>query len=47
MTVDVARRRAAAPARGPDLSVDGTIEIERLDNVLYVAGTAVGQDRAR
>jgi HlyD family secretion protein len=27
----------------PDLSVDGTIELERLDNVLYVSRPAFGQ----
>ena len=36
------RRRAARGAR-PDLSVDGTIEIERLDNVLYVGRPASAQ----
>jgi HlyD family secretion protein len=30
----------------PDLSVDGTIEIERLDNVLYVGRPAFGQDQS-
>jgi HlyD family secretion protein len=30
----------------PDLSVDGTIEIERLDNVLYVGRPAFGQEQS-
>ena len=30
----------------PDLSVDGTIELERLDNVLYVGRPAFAQDGA-
>ena len=28
----------------PDLSVDGTIELERLDNVVYVSRPAIGQE---
>ncbi len=30
----------------PDLSVDGTITLERLDNVLYIARPAFGQERS-
>jgi HlyD family secretion protein len=30
----------------PDLSVDGTIELERLDNVIYVGRPAFGQERS-
>jgi len=30
----------------PDLSVDGTIELERLDNVLYVGRPAFGQENS-
>ena len=30
----------------PDLSVDGTIELERLDNVVYVGRPAFGQERS-
>ena len=30
----------------PDLSVDGTIELERLDNVVYVGRPAFGQDNS-
>jgi HlyD family secretion protein len=30
----------------PDLSVDGTIELERLDNVLFVGRPAFGQEQS-
>jgi len=30
----------------PDLSVDGTIDLERLDNVLYTGRPAFGQDES-
>ena len=30
----------------PDLSVDGTIELERLENVLFVGRPAFGQDQS-
>jgi multidrug efflux pump subunit AcrA (membrane-fusion protein) len=30
----------------PDLSVDGTIELERLDDVLYVERPAFGQEKS-
>ena len=30
----------------PDLSVDGTIELERLDDVLFVGRPAFGQEQA-
>jgi HlyD family secretion protein len=30
----------------PDLSVDGTIQLERLDNVLYVGRPSLGQDQS-
>jgi HlyD family secretion protein len=29
----------------PDLSVDGTVELERLENVLYVGRPAFGQEQ--
>ena len=32
------------PSARPDLSVDGTIELERLDNVIYVGRPAFGQE---
>jgi HlyD family secretion protein len=42
-TVDVALDGALPQSARPDLSVDGTIDLERLDNVLYVARPAIGQ----
>lgn len=44
--VDVSFAGAPLP-RGarPDLSVDGTVELERLDNVLYVGRPAFGQEQ--
>jgi HlyD family secretion protein len=30
----------------PDLSVDGTIELERLDDVIYVGRPAFGQEKS-
>lgn len=41
--VDVELTGALPAAARPDLSVDGTVEIERLDNVLYVGRPAYGQ----
>ena len=41
--VDVDLEGALPPGARPDLSVDGTIQIERLDNVLYVGRPAYGQ----
>ena len=41
----VARRRSAEGAV-PDLSVDGTIELERLDDVLFMGRPAFGQDQS-
>jgi HlyD family secretion protein len=43
VTVDVALIGALPKGARPDLSVDGTIELERLDNVLYVGRPAYGQ----
>jgi HlyD family secretion protein len=43
VTVDVALIGELPRGARPDLSVDGTIEIERLDNVLYVGRPAYGQ----
>ena len=42
-------RRGARPATRarPDISVDGTIEIERLDNVLYVGRPAYGSANSK
>ncbi|MFN2397920.1 MAG: efflux RND transporter periplasmic adaptor subunit, partial [Gemmatimonadaceae bacterium] len=43
VTVEVALEGELPRGARPDLSVDGTIEIERLDNVLYVSRPAYGQ----
>jgi HlyD family secretion protein len=42
--VDVILDGALPPGARPDLSVDGTIRIEKLDNVVYVGRPAFGQD---
>ena len=44
MTVDVALDGELPKGARPDLSVDGTIELERLDNVIYVGRPAFGQE---
>lgn len=43
VTVEVALDGPLPPNTRADLSVDGTIEIERLENVMYVARPAYGQ----
>ncbi|MBV6522337.1 MAG: hypothetical protein MNPFHGCM_02485 [Gemmatimonadaceae bacterium] len=43
VTVDVALEGELPKGARPDLSVDGTIEIERLDQVLFVTRPAYGQ----
>ncbi len=45
-TVDVTLQGALPRGAVPDLSVDGTIELERLDNVLYVGRPAFGQEQS-
>jgi len=42
--VDVAMDGELPKGARPDLSVDGTIELERLDNVVYVGRPAFGQE---
>ena len=44
VTVDVALEGELPRGARPDLSVDGTIELERLDNVLYVGRPAFGAE---
>ncbi len=44
VTVDVALAGELPRGARPDLSVDGTIELERLENVLYVGRPAFGQE---
>jgi HlyD family secretion protein len=43
VTVDVQLQGALPKGARPDLSVDGTIELEHLDNVVYVGRPATGQ----
>ncbi len=43
VTVEVALEGQLPPGARPDLSVDGTIEIERLEDVLHVGRPAYGQ----
>ncbi|HEX9427436.1 MAG TPA: efflux RND transporter periplasmic adaptor subunit [Candidatus Polarisedimenticolia bacterium] len=45
VTIDVAIEAALPKGARPDLSVDGTIELERLDNVLHTGRPASGQER--
>lgn len=45
VTVDVAMDDSLPKGARPDLSVDGTIELERLDDVLYVGRPAFGQEK--
>ena len=44
VTVDVAFDEPLPKGARPDLSVDGTIELERLDNVVFVGRPAFGQE---
>ncbi len=44
--VDVALTGELPKGARPDLSVDGTVELERLDNVVYVGRPAFGQERS-
>lgn len=46
VTVDVALEGELPRGARPDLSVDGTIELERLANVLYVGRPALGQEES-
>jgi HlyD family secretion protein len=47
VTVDVALEGELPRGARPDMSVDGTIELERLDNVMYVGRPAFGQEQAK
>ena len=42
--MDVILDGALPPGARPDLSVDGTIRLEKLDNVIFVGRPAFGQD---
>jgi HlyD family secretion protein len=46
VTVDVTLTGALPKGARPDLSVDGTIELERLDDVVFVDRPAFGQERS-
>ena len=46
VTVDVLIDGPLPKGSRPDLSVDGTIELERLDDVVYVGRPAFGQERS-
>jgi HlyD family secretion protein len=46
VTVDVKLTGALPKGARPDLSVDGTIDLERLENVLYVGRPAFGQENS-
>jgi len=46
VTVDVGLEGELPRGARPDLSVDGTIELERLDNILYVGRPAFGQEQS-
>jgi multidrug efflux pump subunit AcrA (membrane-fusion protein) len=46
VTVDVELEGALPPGARPDLSVDGTIDLERLANVLYVGRPASGNENS-
>ncbi|HKY33323.1 MAG TPA: efflux RND transporter periplasmic adaptor subunit [Candidatus Polarisedimenticolia bacterium] len=46
VTVDVALEGPLPRGARPDLSVDGTIELERLENVLFVRRPAFGQEHS-
>lgn len=46
VTVDIALEGELPRGARPDLSVDGTVELERLDNVLYVGRPAFGQEQS-
>ena len=47
VTVDVVLEGGLPRGARPDMSVDGTIELERLDNIMYVGRPAFGQDQAK
>ena len=47
VTVDVAFDEALPKGARPDLSVDGTVELERLNDVVYVGRPAFGQENSK
>ena len=46
VTVDVSLEAALPPGARPDMSVDGRIELERLDDVLYIQRPTFGQENS-
>ena len=46
VTVDVALKGQLPPGARPDLSVDGTIQLEKLTDVVYVGRPIIGQENA-
>ena len=46
VTVDIALKGALPPGSRPDLSVDGTIQLEKLDNVVFVGRPVFGQENS-
>ncbi|MDX2044311.1 MAG: HlyD family efflux transporter periplasmic adaptor subunit [Acidobacteriota bacterium] len=46
VTVDVSLDAALPPGARPDMSVDGRIELERLENVLYIQRPTFGQENS-
>jgi HlyD family secretion protein len=46
VTVDVALKGALPPGSRPDLSVDGTIQLEKLDDVVFVGRPVFGQENS-
>ncbi|MCC7126188.1 MAG: HlyD family efflux transporter periplasmic adaptor subunit [Acidobacteria bacterium] len=46
VTVDVSLEGELPRGARPDLSVDGTVELDRLENVLYVGRPAFGQEQS-
>lgn len=47
VTVDIVLEDALPRGARPDMSVDGVIELERLDNIMYVGRPAFGQEQAK
>jgi HlyD family secretion protein len=47
VTVDIALEGDLPPGARPDLSVDGTIELERMEDILYVGRPAFGQEKSK
>ena len=46
VTVDVTLTDALPRGAVPDLSIDGTIQLQRMENVLYVGRPSLGQDQS-